>query len=407
MKLTIKNSSFLVHSFVILLIEIWQPVNTILFHIDGAGRIPLILLILSLLLTINAIIHISLHKPLIIYLVLAIYMFVNGMIKGGWEHYESYESSGVYLLFFRIFMAPFYMFLVAKMAFYDFNKTLKVVTWGFLLYCIICLLGAGESHAHEGRLGEAINANEIGLVAAILFIVVLLQYIRGSFSLFYFIAFSAISLFTIFETGSRMAISMVIIVAVLVLLFTQKNYKLHSLFYMIVSLLIGYFVIRYIMDNTLLGARFQTTSQEMEFSELATGTFLDKFGDRGLQYYYSWPFFTRNILTGIGFDNWADYNPIGSYRFHSEYLVQYCECGLIGISLYLYFLISLFHRLLKVWFSQTGYFRKTLKVLFFGLLAIAVANFVIWTHNSVAVFAIFALSYAASYKVQQIQAPSC
>lgn len=153
----------------------------------------------------------------------------------------------------------------------------------------------------------------------------------------------------------------------------------------------------YILEHTLVGERLAGTTTQMEELGLATGTILDLFGDRGIQYYVSWPYFLDNLITGIGLRHWVEDGPTG-HVCHSEYLTMYLENGLIGIALYAAFYYQIIKRLLQRKAATAGTDKNIFKYLLLTFIALLFINSVLWSFDALGFFAVYALSYTTAYK---------
>ena len=184
-----------------------------------------------------------------------------------------------------------------------------------------------------------------------------------------------------------------IIVALVTFLFvlSYDSNKESSYIKKIVFFIVFMVSLFYVLNHTYIGERLLNTTSQIEETDLGTGiTIFDSFGDRGIQYYNSFPIFLSNFMTGIGLNHWAEYNPTG-HVCHSEYLTMYLENGIVGLILYLiffgYFIKSL-RRIIKKSCRTDGsaYF------LFYCFCGIGAINLVFWTYDSYACFMTYALT---------------
>lgn len=97
---------------------------------------------------------------------------------------------------------------------------------------------------------------------------------------------------------------------------------------------------------------------------------LNYLGDRAAQYMLAWDLFLEYPITGIGLKN---FSVMANYPFvlHTEYMVQLCECGIIGSALYLLFMGGLFKTVFRIWKSNGRLFYICLG----GLLCMLFLNF--------------------------------
>ena len=367
----------------------WKPLTTWVLGVDAAGRVPFLLIALSLILYARRIWRTAFRFPLVLYCLVAVYMFVNGYLQQG---YLTYPSDGVYLMFCAALQAPAIMLLVAACARKDYDCTIDWLTLALYAYVLLSLFCSGITRTSRYNLD--INANEIALYTAILCAVLLLKHFRGRLPFLPLLLFEAVPCYVIILTGSRMALAMIAIIFVFAIFIRQNIKNVKSI--AISLLLIGVFAVgmAYILKNTQIGARMMGTTTQMEQEKgTGTSTILDKFGDRGLQYFYSWPYFIENPVFGIGFKNWILYSP---YKLvcHSEYMVQYVENGLLAFIPYMIFFLSLIGRVWKGRKHKDRRTRESALLLLATMLAITFSNSVLWSHDQFCIFVIYALCFS-------------
>lgn len=389
------TSSFSVKEYfaciVVFIVPLWHPLSEWIIHFDVARRIPLALLIIALLLLATDIYSRVLKQPFILYFLLVLWMYINGIVQDGYLHYDDNVTNGKYFMFVNLFCPWMYMTLVAYLSVVDFDKALKWVTLSLFLFCVLCLI-YGEID-EEGRLGGGLNANGMATYGNFCFFCLLLQFMQKQRSLLGLIVFSVVPVYLIVSSGSRIAFGLLAAVAVLSsFLFYRKRSKGSILLFVliVVVLVVG---ITYVMNNTVVGERLQETSTQVEDLAMETGTILDKFGDRGPQYYLSWPYFLEHPVRGIGFNNWRVVGDTGLV-FHSEWLVLYCENGLIAFSLYLLFYFALLLGVFSALKTSEEDEKKSLLLIMFVLFSIAILNCVSWTYDTFCVFAFYAFAIA-------------
>ena len=368
---------------------IWKPLSTWVLGFDAAGRVPFLLIALSLVMYARRILHTSFRFPLVLYCLVAVFMFVNGYLQKG---YLTYPSDGVYLLFCAALQAPAIMLLVAAAARKDFDGTVDWLILAFYAYVLLSLAFSGITHT--SRYNLKINANEIALNTAILCALLMLKHFRGRLPFLPLVLFEAIPCYLIILTGSRMALAMISLIFMAAIFIGQNIRNLKSIAISVTLVLSFAAGLGFILKNTQIGERMlSTTTQTEQEKAIGTSTILDKFGDRGLQYFYSWPYFVENPVTGIGFKNWILYNP---YKLvcHSEYMVQYVENGLVAFIPYMVFFIALIRRIRGGRKCPEKRDRRSALLLYVTMLAIAFSNTVLWSHDQFCIFAVYALCFA-------------
>lgn len=376
----------------IFIVPLWAPINKWIIRIDGAGRVPLFMLLITMLLLGDKTQSVLFKRPVLYYLCFAIFVFINGILK---QSYLTFEDASIYLIFYWLFTPIMYMVIIAVALKMSFSVTLKWLTLSFFVYCLLCCFWG--TMQDTGRLGGDINSNSMALYGVFCFFCLLLQYICNYRSFFSLLLFSLVPVLLIVFTGSRTAFVILLIVAFLSVPFFYKKGDIKTflmIFGATVSIVIGGL---YVINHTVLGERLMTSTTQMEDHSFATGTILDKFGDRGIQYYLSWPYFKQHPFGGLGLNNWRRVSG-QPYVFHSEWLVQYCENGLCGLFLYLLFYISLLHRMTVSQKFDGAREVKIRGVVKYILYSIFLLNFVSWTYDSYCVFAFYAVAVRLSNK---------
>lgn len=366
---------------------IWSPLQVWYIHADGAGMLSFYLLLAAFIVSFREIKITAWSKPLTIYAILAVYMMLNGLLMGS---AEMYPKGGDWIIVTHLLTPIMSMMIIANCASNDFDKTAKWMAYGLTIYCLLCLRNSAMDD--QGRLNAEINANEIALSAAIGYGLYLLLYLRQTIST-KLLLLAIIPAFLIVLTGSRMGLAMIALMSfsMAALKFDFKNATNLVGALILTVLLVGVSV--YILDNTVIGERMMGTTTDHEELKFETGTILDYYGDRGFQYYFSWPVFLEHPIFGVGFHQWRKYSPTG-HVCHSEYMVQYVECGFVAFLLFLAF----WYQMMK----NLNYYRKitqedekkTVQFLIVILVSIIYSNSVLWSYNMICVFTIYALAYA-------------
>lgn len=385
---------------VVFLAIIWVPLQSVFLKVDAGGRVPTFLIVFALLFNLKDIKRFCFKKPVVYYMLLAPYMFVNGLVFHSNELY-SLGFNGYLVLFGVIFLAPFIMLLVIHLCRKNYKKTLFILGLAIVLYSIMCISNGQMVAYSDGgeRLVGVANSNEVALMMAIGFSIVLTQYVRGELHILFVLIVSVFLFIAVFATGSRMGFGMGVISVIVSILLLRKKTSIISNLFTLAFFLCAYLFIDYVLDSTYLGERISETTSQTDSFTVVSGTILDKFGDRGLQYYFSWPFFLQKPIFGIGFHQWMKYNPSG-FVCHSEYMVQYLECGIIGFTLYFLFIFGMMRKLWECRNEANETLARTAKVLFATLCSIIFASSVLWNYNSYGVFAIYGLSYAIIHNSQ-------
>lgn len=367
---------------------LWAPLNVWYLPIDSAARIPFALLAYGFALERRPIFRNAITIPTKIYTFIAIYMVLNGLFMGS---AEMYPKAGNWLIVCHIIGPLLALFIITSCAMKDFDKTVKILSYGLICYCIMAIINS--SLDEKGRLNAEINANEMAINGAVLTGLVIMQVLRGSMQKWK-LSIIALPLILIVLTGSRMAFGMIFMMIAVAIFINTDFSKSSTVILTVILMGLAIWGIDYILSSTLLGERLLHTTQDAENIKLqSTGTILDYYGDRGFQYYYSWPYFLDNPIFGIGFHKWQMYSPSGHFC-HSEFMVQYLECGLIAFIPWLLFWYRIIQPLNFVRKLTDGGEKTTIIFLITILAALLYAATVLWSYNIYCVFIIYALAIA-------------
>lgn len=351
---------------IVFILIIWEPFQIFVLKMDGAGRIPLTLSIIGIILSFPRSNIFS--KPIIYYLLWFIFVFFNSLNKGI-DHFEYFIS------FFSAIFLPFAMLIISTKL--SKGQTIKIS----LVYVIIAALYVYISFAYfyEGRndserLGDMLNANAVGMRSGFIILFAIILYAMKKINLLYLILLLPFPLFVSIATGSRTTavVSFFFLISLLFINLRSKI-RLRTLIINFIILFAIFQFATYVLYDTYVGDRLLMSSLQVKGTEFQTGTILDNFGDRGFQYYESWPIILKNPLTGIGLKNYLDYT-ITNHIFHSEYLTQLCENGLIGFILYYSFFIWILKGLIKIR-PQNDVMKRSKYILVSGVLGILILSF--------------------------------
>ena len=373
---------------------LWGPLYAYCLHFDGKGIAAITMLLLAFVANYKSISRISFNKIYVIYCILAVYMMINGLQKGG---QNAFEKDGIYQLCRAALVAPMMMMILTPLLVKHFDRTIKYLVYTLWIYSVMYALNSSfEDVADVQRLTGDINANEAVLYIVTCIICQIVQYVRQHMSFIRLVVQTIPLLVIIIWTGSRMGITMSFIVILFTIFISVDLRKSKNIIRITLLLLILGILSYYVLNNTIVGTRMQGESEDLIERE-ATGTVLDAIGDRGLAYYNSWSYFLENPVTGIGFENWVVENPL-EIRAHSEYMVMYVENGIIALVLYIWFIVLIIKRLRHYIHKHKSDIinKRTAYVLLFAMISILYADIVLWTHDEYPVFVIYAMCVALS-----------
>ena len=400
-----KSFKYNITLFIVFLSIIWLPLQKIWIEIDGASRMIFTLCLIGVFINMEEIVRLCFRRPVSYYLVLSFYMFLNGLLFDSAPLFGN-GSMGYFVMIVHIFVAPMLMLMTVSLINYNVEKTVGMLLIAALIYVIISVV-TGTGNIYDEQFESVVaNGNEIALLIFTGFVAAVIMLARKRISIPVFIVIEAVFIYAIMKVGSRMGFGMMLIVAVVSILALRRQRNIKTYVFLAIMVVAGYFVVDFILDETFLGERLMGTTTQMEESRLATGTVFDRFGDRGIQYYLSWPFFVKHPFFGIGFHQWTNYSP-SRLVAHSEYMVHYVEGGVVASLLYLPFLIGLVVRLVKgIRINPDNPDTKTAKVLFAAMLAVIFGNFVLWTYDSKGVFIVYGIVHAITLKLIEGKRPT-
>ena len=362
----------------------WKMIQTMyLGGFDGAGRISLIMMMSAIFINAKSIFHAS--KEIWIWTVWVIYVIVCSKIKGFYSDTNTFTN-----WFPNALLLPLVSMHVACQAVkYDWNKTLKALFYTYVVFVVIGSLNMGISESNADR-----RTNELGnyfFNNAILLATYssLLYSLKNIKKLTYFVLL-VIILYVIFISGERKGLICVFILIMGSLYALNSNKGSKSLLYMMLLSGVAYLAVDFLINYSVASARM---SESMAESSYQDNLFLKLLGDRGIMYYEGWEFFLENKWTGIGITNFRWQNSFFSgLPLHTEYMVQICECGILGSLLFLMFYGNLIKRLIN---SYKRSVNKTIPIILVSsMIAIIVFNFVSWSYSYAGFFIVFGLILA-------------
>lgn len=254
------------------------------------------------------------------------------------------------------------------------RQTLKWLIAGFLIFTFLAFNMVKVDANFDNRLkGEGMHPNQFAQTVGIGMLVLAYAKYYMKLKWRHVILLTLPGVVAILGCGSRNGLFLFFAycVALLVAKEFNGNFDKGKLFRLALLFGVVYLIGSFFLENTMVGERMMATEEQTEISTgLQTGIpILDKMGDRGIFYYIGFMNFLDNPITGIGLYNFANYN---SYPVpvHSEYMIHMAEGGLVGISLFLTFMVGVIRNL---WAN----FKKRLSALSFINLLMIFAHLVV------------------------------
>lgn len=383
------SSNNLLGNITIALWIIWRPLSVWVLHFDGAGRVPLLFLVLFLLCNYQEVIRNATTKPMCFLTFSCVWSYINGHIKNSYVLMDTLEP---FPLVSHI-LIPLAICQVSIICFQsNFNKTLKVLSRSLVFYAFLAIVFNNSMGGDERMELTSININEVVLYCAIGVGVMFIRFTNGTVN--------KIELCTVIfpvivcvMAGSRMGLLSFFIICFALLVSKVDLSKSKNFIPFVLGLIIVYFSVDYFLHNTFAGERVLGTQEELNerYADFKTGTVLDFLGDRGFMYYYSWPYFLEHPITGIGIYNYIPYSFWGM-RLHTEYATQYVENGLLGFIPFIMFLYILTKKMILIRQSSFGKNTYASTTMILGILiSVLFSNMVLWSFDMICVFCIYAM----------------
>tara|TARA_B110000858_G_C17804449_1_gene477123 strand:+ start:2888 stop:4096 length:1209 start_codon:yes stop_codon:yes gene_type:complete len=368
----------------------WVPLQQTVLAIDGLGRIPIVITIFVFV--INYLLDknfkfLIISNPFLFWGIWIIYSIINLFLKGYLGEIPLFYFFGLKLLI------PFVVMLItAKEAMRSPAKVTKYLLYMFLLYALFYffMLTGDMNFSKTGHR----SFNLIGNIGTLTVIYVMffasILYITKKLSLTKLIMMIIFTLLIVVLTATRKAFGASLIMIVM-LIFSQFKLKPKNVF--IICLLgIGLnFAVDVILENTLLGARFDLGVADGEERNTTDFKALRLLGDRAFFYISAWEVFVNNLYTGVGLGNFR-HETNTRLLLHSEYLVHLAEGGILGTSLFLAFNMWFGKNLLRA--RKNLKYRPLIYVMIGAFISILFINLTAWTYEFGHYFIVFGLMSA-------------
>ncbi len=285
-------------------------------------------------------VRIAFKKPLVVWGIWVIYSFLNTLILGYGEDLP------IYSIFTLLFVSYLFMLTISYSSIKDQKRLSNILIVGMYISILIVLLFDNETR--NDRIGAGINSNTLGLMSVVLIMLLYLKYFYKKITFLIFLGYSVIPVITIIITGSKTAFGGLLMLTLSHIYINRSKNTLKAIVKFSFSVFLVSIPLYYLINNTLLGERIKNTTEAKEKLNIDTGNvFLDKFGDRGIYYYYGWQVFKEKPIFGVGLANYRDYTN-ERYGLHTEYMIQLTELGIVGFVLFLSFYFFIFKYLFKL-----------------------------------------------------------
>ena len=373
---------------------LWPLFQAIYFSgTDAAGRIKILITLTAIV--VNGKYLFQCPKAMHLWLLWVVYSAVNTYVKG----FFSLGASFPYFVHHSLLM-PYIMMLVAYQAVaYNVTKTTRLLFWLFLVYTLVgasdltTIIFSDSSERLSNELGNT-YFNTIVLLMTFSSLMYVSKKLNIAVYVLIFVFLSYISIIS----GERKGLIALFIIVIGSYISVSGGMSLRSvLSYMLLAVL-AYGSIIYVMENTTFGERM---THSIENTQFEGNWFLTLMGDRGPQYYEGWFLFLQHPWTGIGLHKFAEINTFWyGGTFHTEYMVQLTECGIVGSLMFVFFYYGMLKGLFGKKSKHQDYATKT--ILRATLIAIMVINLVAWSYSNVVYFIIYGYIYAFCFSGQEV-----
>ena len=332
----------LINYFFLAYILVKPGLGFLFYSIDGAGRISILLGILILLLNINNIEFRKVLKstPVLIWGLWGIYTAVNWL-------FHRVETVQVPWIFIgnQIFLVWIAMVVVTYECRRNYQTTLKFILSCFVIYVIFGLLFQRDTIYQSGR-GGAVLGNVLPLTSLSMVATAVFMYVKKWLTLKNLVIIIILSLAAILFVATRKALGGLIIILFFLLITKYPLNNVKNFLSLIFGLLVFYVGLSFMLDNTILGERMHGIDESANQFNTSNLRILNFLGDRAYFYIKGWEIFKEHPLTGIGINNFMYIDKL-KLPFHTEYMAQLAENGIIGTILYVLFYCNIFKQIIR------------------------------------------------------------
>ena len=386
---SVQQSVFRFNIFYLCFMVLWPLLQgNFLNGFDGAGRIGWFMMIMAVFANGKSLYMVP--KIMLIWGVWILYNIVLSRIKGFDMGSISFPIWAINCL-----IKPFITMLVAYNTFrMDSDKTIKS---SFYCWFVFVAIGIVTMQGHtRDVMGEDVTrqSNEMGntFINASIFLLMFAFYAlnKGLIKINIFIVACLIEILAIVLSGSRKGMLSIFIIFFMSYVGKKTDMSMKQFVRISFIAMIAYLRVQIIMTYTVAGLRIQAGLEEEEYAD---NWFLSKMGDRAFMYDYGWELFLENPLTGIGLQNFRWQNALGiELALHTEYMVQICECGIIGSVLFLIFYYGMAKRIVLLLISGAN--KQDTFVLLATFIGFLMMSFFAWTYTGIYYFIFFGFIYA-------------
>ncbi len=357
--------------------SIIQPViMRLIFNFDGLGRMYIILSVVSIISILQTRLFkkVFFLKPTVIWGIWGLYVTLTTLYLGN----PIEEIPLGIFIFSRVLFTYILMCLVCFDASINSKSCIKFLITCFVIYVIIGWLFQ-SNETYGGRRGIEMG-NQLPLCAVSMIGLASIAYVKKWINGYVVMTCIILAFIVIFIAATRKALLGTFLILAFMYFAKYKISEVRNFLLMLGLIVLAYFAVSYIMDNTLIGERMKSIETQKHTYNIGDSLFLKLVGDRSSFYIVGTELFLENnIFTGIGLMHFMEKAKF-DLPIHSEYIVQLCECGIIGCIITIVFYISIIRKILKLRIDKND---SGIKMIFLGYICyLAFVSLTTWIYDS-------------------------
>lgn len=371
-----------INTFFLGYVILWPLIFKFILPVDGAGRGYMLLAAIVMLFNISDRNFRVVFKigPVFIWLIWVIYTTFNWFLSGYPPPDNMPSTSFVFVYLILPWLSMCVALYETKMRLNSFLKDIHVLLFAYVLLGIIFQINTLGS----GRRGGDILGNSLPLISLCLTFVACLRYNLKHIKTFSLLSSVIVSILSIFMVATRKAFGGELLILFFFLLSNIKKLNFKSLFKVAFLLVLFYFSISFVLNNSTLGERFFSISDAADEFNTSDFQILSFLGDRAYFYISGWDLFLESPLCGIGISNFMNVTDY-PMPIHSEYMVQLTENGLIGFSIFLLFFSAMFRQMRNIFCTKVRW-------VFYGwLVTVLFISFTSWVYDFTQYFILYGI----------------
>lgn len=299
------------------------------------------------------------------------------------------------------FMRPY--FLLSAICYETTKDAKRTIRWMIGTFCVYVFMGLTmqgnemrDDASWEGRHGIVLG-NHLPLTCVCAIAISIVAQVKGFVSKKALYIITGICVFTIFWVATRKAMAAVFILGAFYALTKVDIHNPRTIFKLLMGVLIMYVVYNLVMEYTLVGQRTRSL-EEQEYADIYNvPEWMSFLGDRAVHYLLGWELFLEHPINGIGLNNFM---PMTNFPvpFHTEYMVQICEGGIIGFVLYMIYMKG-YLGICRDVFKNTS--ESEALALYGGLVAIMFISLTAWIYDQPHYYAFYGVLCSYCLKGQK------